>query len=467
MASRFKKGITIILVFALIGIQPINAFSRTDYERDEGYYHELCSGASARDHQDECSGFTEYINEKLADSETLLRRIREEKETVLEEIEDNNELLEVYQKEILVLKERVMEIQESIRIIEEDVLATEAKIKVFEDKIKVLEEKVKLNIRASQSSLYVNNYIEFVFGAADFVDLIRRMEGLTRIKQSNDGVVNELIVARKAFDEEKEHLLSQKEQLEAKEASVKKEEHDIKVYQMEVRDLIQSLMAKHQVLEDQSKEVQEKISFENKLFLDLRNLPNENGFVRPIKSNYWVSTGTWHYAKGGRHMGVDLAHVDARVGLEILAPGSGIITGTQGGCPTYGSYPRGNCNGGWGNYLTMMFSVNGKIYGALFAHLEENSFKMSPGSVVRAGDVIANMGSSGLSSGPHLHLEIYYLGSDSIEAAYDRWDGNITFGTGGANWGNGWEKRCEMNNHDAPCRENPMKIFNYTYEAEY
>lgn len=64
----------------------------------------------------------------------------------------------------------------------------------------------------------------------DFVDLIRRMEGLTRIKQSNDGVVNELIEARKAFDEEKEHLLSRKEQMEAKEASVKKEEHDIKVY---------------------------------------------------------------------------------------------------------------------------------------------------------------------------------------------------------------------------------------------
>lgn len=274
MASRFKKSINIILVFALIGIQPIDAFSRTDYERDEGYYHELCSGAKARDHQEECTGFTEYINDKLADSETLLRRIREQKDTVLEEIEDNNELLEVYQKEILVLKERVTEIQESIRMIEADVVETEAKIEVFEKKIKVLEEKVKLNIRASQSSLYVNNYIEFVFGAADFVDLIRRMEGLTRIKQSNDGVVNELIAARKAFDEEKEHLLSQKEQMEAKEASVKKEEHDIKVYQMEVRDLIQSLMAKHQVLEDQSKEVQEKLSFENKLFLDLRNLPN-------------------------------------------------------------------------------------------------------------------------------------------------------------------------------------------------
>lgn len=467
MHSCTKKFVSIIVALALVGIQPVYAFSTPDYSSDEAYYHELCSSSKARDNQDTCAGFTEYINNKLADSETLLRRIREEKETVLEEIEDNNELLETYQKEIIVLKERVTEIQESIKLIEADIVETEAKIQVFEKKIKVLEEKVKLNIRASQSSLYVNNYIEFVFGAADFVDLIRRMEGLTRIKQSNDSVVNDLIQARKQFDEEKEHLLSQKEQMESKEASVKKEEYDIKVYQMEVRDLVQSLMAKHQVLEDQSKEVQEKMSFENKLFLDLKNLPNENGFVRPIKTKYWVSTGTWHYAKGGRHMGVDLAHVDARVGLEILAPGSGVITGTQGGCPTYGSYPRGNCNGGWGNYLTMMFSVNGKIYGALFAHLEENSFRLAPGSVVRAGDVIATMGSSGLSSGPHLHIEIYYLGDDSIEAAYDRWDGNITFGTGGANWGNGWEKRCEMNNHDAPCRENPMKIFNYTYEAEY
>lgn len=68
MASRFKKCINVILVFALIGIQPIDAFSRKDYERDEGYYHELCSGAKARDHRDECTGFTEYINEKLADS---------------------------------------------------------------------------------------------------------------------------------------------------------------------------------------------------------------------------------------------------------------------------------------------------------------------------------------------------------------------------------------------------------------
>lgn len=53
-------------------------------------------------------------------------------------------------------------------MIEADVVETEAKIEVFEKKIKILEEKVKLNIRASQSSLYVNNYIEFVFGAARF-----------------------------------------------------------------------------------------------------------------------------------------------------------------------------------------------------------------------------------------------------------------------------------------------------------
>lgn len=88
------------------------------------------------------------------------------------------------------------------------------------------------------------------------------------------------------------------------------------------------------------------------------------------------------------HNGVDLAN---SVNSPILAAASGQVIIAKGG----------GWNGGYGNYIVISHS-NGMQ--TLYAHL--NSIKVSVGERVNKGDVIGAMGSTGDSSGVHLHFEV-------------------------------------------------------------
>lgn len=63
--------------------------------------------------------------------------------------------------------------------------------------------------------------------------------------------------------------------------------------------------------------------------------------------------------------------------------------------------------GGFGYYVVIRHYIDGKFFSTLYAHLEKDSFKVEVGQLVKAGDAIAIMGSTGMSTGRHLHLELW------------------------------------------------------------
>ncbi|MBL6664996.1 MAG: M23 family metallopeptidase [Rickettsiales bacterium] len=91
------------------------------------------------------------------------------------------------------------------------------------------------------------------------------------------------------------------------------------------------------------------------------------------------------------HKGVDFA---ARRGTPILAAGSGVI-----------NY-RGR-RGGYGNYIRIKHNSQ---YSTAYAHASRFSNKFKKGSRVKQGDVIAYVGTTGRSTGPHLHFEVLVNG---------------------------------------------------------
>ena len=62
--------------------------------------------------------------------------------------------------------------------------------------------------------------------------------------------------------------------------------------------------------------------------------------------------------------------------------------------------------GAAGNHIVIMHSPGSY---SLYAHLQTDSIKVKPGQIVRQGEVIAKMGNTGNSSGPHLHFQMSYL----------------------------------------------------------
>jgi murein DD-endopeptidase MepM/ murein hydrolase activator NlpD len=92
--------------------------------------------------------------------------------------------------------------------------------------------------------------------------------------------------------------------------------------------------------------------------------------------------------KGHRHQGQDLA---AASGTPVVAPYRGVVTAVQ-------YQARGA-----GRYVV----IDGEDYDYVFMHLRTGSVVVREGERVRTGQAIAEVGSTGESSGPHLHFELW------------------------------------------------------------
>lgn len=97
------------------------------------------------------------------------------------------------------------------------------------------------------------------------------------------------------------------------------------------------------------------------------------------------------------HEGIDFA---GKLGSEIIAVGSGVVTWSS---DRYG-------------YGQMVEINHGSGFITRYAHNLEN--KVDVGDVVKKGQVIALMGTSGRSTGPHVHFEVYKHGRPVDPATY-------------------------------------------------
>lgn len=105
------------------------------------------------------------------------------------------------------------------------------------------------------------------------------------------------------------------------------------------------------------------------------------------------------------HTGVDLSgNVGAHAGSDVMAAADGEVVFVSNTCPHDNRGAMCGCGGGYGNYIIVQHSDTTRT---LYAHLQQG-VNVSAGQVVHAGDVIGHIGSSGSSTGPHLHFEVRY-----------------------------------------------------------
>lgn len=105
------------------------------------------------------------------------------------------------------------------------------------------------------------------------------------------------------------------------------------------------------------------------------------------------------------HRGVDLLGGTTEAGVvNVIAAKDGtVVIPAQLGTDTCQSFGNVNCGGGYGNYIMIQHS-DGNF--TVYAHLHQGTILVKDGDTVKQGQVIAKMGSSGQSTGTHLHFEI-------------------------------------------------------------
>lgn len=128
----------------------------------------------------------------------------------------------------------------------------------------------------------------------------------------------------------------------------------------------------------------------------------DNGITYAIDNPY-PTTITAPYGEvrsDHTHTGIDIAPAAANGVVNVIAAKDGIVTSVTTGCISGGDQ---TCGGGYGNHI--MISHPDGTY-TLYAHLHEDTITVKVNDSVKQGQVIGKVGSSGHSTGTHLHFEV-------------------------------------------------------------
>ncbi len=133
--------------------------------------------------------------------------------------------------------------------------------------------------------------------------------------------------------------------------------------------------------------------------------PASSGYTWPCPGFYYLSSLWAEDRTTYNHGAIDIAGAGI-LGAPVVAADSGTVSYTCTYCThNWGKSGSCGCGGGYGNYVWMDHG-NGKE--TIYAHL--TSVTVDPGQYVTKGQVIGYVGSTGYSTGPHLHFECRYNG---------------------------------------------------------
>lgn len=235
------------------------------------------------------------------------------------------------------------------------------------------------------------SYLSVLFKASSMSDLLNRMEFVNEVAE-----YNKMLIA--AMKETRENIAEEKAAMEAKEAELGQQQSELQAKLTETTNLMNEYAADQKKLEaiyaaeeKAGKEIAAEI---DRLLAESDVVPSNEGFIWPVNTSKKISSPIGNrVAPGGfgstNHKGVDICNVGFTSSVFAVKSGKVLLTNTSG----YG--------GGYGNYVVI---DHGGGVTTLYAHM--SVVKVSEGQIVSQGTVLGITGSTGASTGPHLHYEV-------------------------------------------------------------
>ena len=338
------------------------------------------------------------------------------------------ERVTVIQDQISVLSSQIASVQNSIGQKEQEISAKETEIAdkqtEIEDKQTEIEgqwDDFKKHMAAMQE-LRDGGSVAMLSAVNDLYELLTFNEVMQDISLKDTEIMDNMKTAKQELENDKTELESQKADLEAERADLQSKKADLdtqnstmKSKQSELNSSISA--AQLSAAEAQKAQQQAQAAIESDE-LNYEAVKKEiqkliaaaaaakpqlsfTGFACPLKSYTRISSeyGWRKNPVSGvnkLHAGIDMA---APAGTPIYAAASGYVQ------------VAGWSSGGYGNYVVIYHGSmsDGNAYSTLYGHMK--SVATSAGKYVKQGELIGYVGSTGNSTGNHLHLEVWKGGS--------------------------------------------------------
>ncbi|MBR6653907.1 MAG: peptidoglycan DD-metalloendopeptidase family protein [Oscillospiraceae bacterium] len=383
----FSAVIAIILAITMLGsiiltiVTSLNADAVTEAEIE-------ALKAAAEELADKKSAVGNEIYELESQHEAVVQRkvkLDENIALTIQEIENLDLQIRLYEEEI----------EEKIGHYDLAVQEEERQMEIFRKRVRAMEEDGDIS------------YLEILFEADSFADLLSAMDSVTDVMDYDEWVVEQLDKAQEAtwdakveLENAKADAEAAKRDQEAKQIQLETERAEADALMSEIMDNMYERQVEYAALEAREDEAAAEIDrLIEELEEERRRLAAQQGaavaatgsYIWPSASSVYVTSRFGNrlhpvYGYYRMHYGIDIG---ASYGTDIYAADGGYVTTS-----TYSS--------GYGNYV-MIDHGDGRY--TLYAHMTTRY--VNEGDIVLQGDVIGIVGSTGVSTGPHIHFEVY------------------------------------------------------------
>ena len=353
--------------------------------------------------QKEIDAIQSQYDANYSDMEAMVEQksaIDQEMTLLSDKIETTNQQISAYSQLIADTQEELDKAKEELRSLSEQ----------HRERVRVMEEKGNLT------------YWEVIFEANSFTDLLDRLNMVEEINASDRRRIEQMRIAadivsatqmnleseKSALENTRVQLAADEEALEEKRAESdellhelekKSEEYELLLAQSEVLqdDLMQEIAAKEKELKEAKYD-----EYLAKLALQGENPPSDATWVTPVSG--WTLTSPF-----GMRLHPVLGYYRMHNGIDMACAQGTPIYATRAGKVTVAAYQAG----GAGNYVSINH-LDG--FSSIYMHM--TNYVVSAGQTVSQGQLIGYVGSTGISTGPHLHFGISYAGTYVNPLAY-------------------------------------------------
>lgn len=406
--------------------------------------YELTSFANNQDKVDEYKDKIAEYEEKIDAAQDKIDSLKGDIGSVKEYIQELDGQVAMYQEQIDAYQSQIdayqvkiddyeaqnAEYEKQISDLNDEIDALNDKIdemnEVIESKYDELKELIRTNFINGEASA-----VEVLLCSDDFSEYLTRVQFLSSLADYEQGLINgingdieKINETVKQIDKEKENIAKLQTEIDKKIAEIDKlqsavEENQAKVEanQNVILEKVNSNSNYLASLNNQSSEYKQMIAeyqaeiarFDRQIESLLQSngssgngiLENSSGLICPLQySGRYISSPFYRNSDGSYHGALDICVYGGTYGLNISAAESGrVITASY-----HWSY---------GNYIVI---DHGNGLSTLYAHC--SALAVSAGQSVSKGQTIGYVGSTGNSSGPHLHFEVRINGSRTDPAKY-------------------------------------------------
>lgn len=396
---------------------------------------------------------TVSAEDSISDLEQQLQQLEQENQKYQKILDDTKS--DIAEKE-----EYKSALVSKVQVLDEKIAVTREKISSLNDDIKEKQDAYDKGLSEVEDQfdalanrlriLYMSGNatdLEIIFGAKDFSDLIDKMELVKSLANSDKELISEIQTKLDELSTKKESLEADKKDLETQQASLKSDQDEFNKLISDNDEILKNLYASNSEAQNslesaalQSDEIEAKISqyyaaqkaaaeraaqasqsssssssSSNSSSSSSSGssssgssssgsssviVPSGSGFAWPTPGFVSLSSEWFEDREVYNHGGIDIAGAGI-MGTPVVAAADGTVVATNSSCThNWGKSYSCGCGGGYGNYV-MISHAGGKM--TVYGHL--TSLTVSSGQSVSRGQVIGYVGSTGNSTGPHLHYE--------------------------------------------------------------